>query len=84
MRRFFRLSPWLFALQGSFVLYEHYQQLTAAEREALWRLFRSSKGIPARLQPAERDELTRIVRRLHLISAGRKIAVGRWGKGKGK
>lgn len=62
-----RGAPWLLVLQGASWLAGRgrtgWQALTPDEQRQLQRLLRSSRGRPARLDPSERDEVTRIVRK---------------------
>jgi hypothetical protein len=69
-----RPIPWLMALQAALTANEHWtEQLSANERTRLRGLLVRSKGLPRNLSDKERAELKRLVRKLDLPAAGRKI-----------
>jgi hypothetical protein len=65
--------PWMILLQSAMMLREHWGRLDDHDRRELNRIVRKSKGLPNNLSKNERGELLRIVRRLDLITAGRKL-----------
>jgi hypothetical protein len=65
--------PWLLVLEGAMVLRSHWGLLDPKDRRELSRIVMKSHGNPMSLTKAERSELMRIVRRLDLITAGRKL-----------
>jgi hypothetical protein len=73
---FFKLSPWLVALQVLTILREHWSELTELEQQTVKGLLAKSKGRPDRLAAHERDELIRIAKRLRPLTVGRKVALG--------
>jgi hypothetical protein len=69
-----RPIPWLMALQAAQVANQHWsEQLSAPERTRLKRLLAKSKGLPNNLTQKERDEVKRLVGKLDIPSAGRKL-----------
>jgi ParB-like chromosome segregation protein Spo0J len=69
-----RPIPWLMALQAALTANEHWtEQLSASERTRLRRLLVKSKGLPRNLTDKDRAELKRLIRKLDLPAAGRKI-----------
>jgi hypothetical protein len=69
-----RPIPWLMALQAVMIANEHWtEQLSAAERARLKRLLAKSKGLPNNLTPKERAEVKRLVGKLDVPAAGRKL-----------
>ena len=69
-----RPVPWLMAVQAVMVANEHWtEQLSAAERTRLRRLMAKSKGLPQNLTEKERAEVKRLVGKLDLPGAGRKL-----------
>jgi hypothetical protein len=79
-----KLSPWLLLLQAAVVLRSHWALLDDVDRRELSRIVRKSHGDPRRLTKTERGELLRIVRRLDLLTAGRKLMPLRGGLPKAK
>jgi hypothetical protein len=79
-----KLGPWVLALQAAMVLRSHWGLLDAKDRSELSRIVKKSKGNPRSLSRNERNELLRIVRRLDLITAGRKLMPLRGGLPKRK
>jgi hypothetical protein len=65
--------PWLALLDAGHVAHEHWNLLTATERSKLGRLIRKSKGRLSNLSVRERAELRRIVNKLELPEAGKKL-----------
>lgn len=65
--------PWMLVLQSAMILREHWGRLDDRDRRELNRIVRKSHGSPRNLSKNERSELLRIVRRLDLVSAGRKL-----------
>jgi hypothetical protein len=68
-----RAVPWMIVLQGAMVLRTHWGLLDDVDRRELSRIVMKSHGNPRSLTKGERSELARIVRRLDLITAGRKL-----------
>lgn len=65
--------PWMLVLQSAMILREHWGRLDDHDRRQLSRIVRKSGGRPNNLTKNERSELLRIVRRLDLVAAGRKL-----------
>ncbi len=65
--------PWMLVLQSAMILREHWGRLDDKDRHELNRIVRKSGGRPNNLTKSERSELVRIVRRLDLMTAGRKL-----------
>lgn len=65
--------PWMLVLQSAMILREHWSRLDDVDRRELSRIVRKAGGHPNKLTKNERSELVRIVRRLDLITAGRKL-----------
>ena len=69
-----RPVPWLIAVQAVLVANEHWtEQLSAAERTRLRRLLLKSKGRPSNLTAKERNDVKRLVGKLDVPGAGRKL-----------
>jgi hypothetical protein len=60
-------------LQSAMILRDHWGRLDERDRRELSRIVKKSHGNPRSLSRNERSELVRIVRRLDLITAGRKL-----------
>jgi hypothetical protein len=73
MPRLPKLGPWMLLLQAAVVLRSHWALLDDVDRRELSRIVKKSHGDPRRLTKGERSELLRIVRRLDLLTAGRKL-----------
>lgn len=76
--------PWLMVVQLAMTLRRHWKYLTPDERRRLSTLIKKSQGSPARLTPAERADVRRLVRKLEpiaiarsVVPVGRKVAGGR-------
>jgi hypothetical protein len=65
--------PWMLMLQSAMILREHWTRLDDHDRRELSRIVRKSGGRPGNLTKNERGELLRIMRRLDLVTAGRKL-----------
>jgi hypothetical protein len=65
--------PWMLVLQSAMILREHWGRLDDRDRRELSRIVKKSHGSPRNLSKNERSELVRIVRRLDLVTAGRKL-----------
>jgi hypothetical protein len=65
--------PWMVLLQSAMVLRDHWGRLDDRDRRELSRIVKKSHGSPRNLSKNERSELVRIVRRLDLVTAGRKL-----------
>ena len=65
--------PWLLLLEAATTLRTHWGRLDDRDRHELARIVKKSGGRPNNLTKNERSELVRIVRRLDLITAGRKL-----------
>lgn len=69
-----RPIPWLMAMQAALVANEHWtEQLSAQERTRLRRLLVKSKGRPSNLTVKERQDVRRLVGKLDVPGAGRKL-----------
>jgi hypothetical protein len=68
-----KVVPWMLLLEAAMVLRAHWGLLEARDRRELARIVKKSHGNPRNVTKKERDELARIVRRLDLITAGRKL-----------
>jgi hypothetical protein len=79
-----KLGPWMLLLQAAVVLRSHWSLLDDVDRRELSRIVRKSHGDPRRITKRERSELLRIVRRLDLLTAGRKLMPLRGGLSKAK
>lgn len=67
--------PWLLVLEAAQRAGGHWrEQLTPRERRRLVELLRTSRGVPGRLSPRERDELRTLTRQLDLGRLGRDLA----------
>ena len=64
---------WLAVLDLGKVAAEHWQKLTAAERSKLGGLVKKSRGRTSNLSVRERAELRRLVNKLELPEAGKKL-----------
>jgi hypothetical protein len=65
--------PWMLMLEAAMMLRTHWDRLDDQDRRELGRIVKKSHGRPQNLTKNERSELVRIVRRLDLITAGRKL-----------
>jgi hypothetical protein len=65
--------PWLALLDAGQVAREHWAKLTAAERSKLGSLLKKSRGRLSNLSVRERAELRRLVNKLELPEAGKKL-----------
>jgi hypothetical protein len=65
--------PWLLLLEAAMVLRTHWDRLDTQDRRELSRIVKKSSGNPRNLTKNERSELLRIMRRLDLVTAGRKL-----------
>jgi hypothetical protein len=65
--------PWLLVLEAAMVLRSHWGLLDDTDRRELSRIVRKSHGNPRNITAGERSELLRIMRRLDLVTAGRKL-----------
>ena len=65
--------PWLALLDAGQIAREHWQKLTAAERSKLGRLVKKSRGRASNLTVRERADLRRLVNKLELPEAGKKL-----------
>ncbi|WCB95014.1 hypothetical protein DSM104299_03756 [Baekduia alba] len=65
--------PWLLLLEAAMVLRAHWGLLDVQDRGELSRIVKKSHGNPRNLTKNERSELLRIMRRLDLVTAGRKL-----------
>ena len=65
--------PWLALLDAGQVAREHWQKLTTAERSKLGRLVKKSRGRTSNLTVRERADLRRLVNKLELPDAGKKL-----------
>jgi hypothetical protein len=65
--------PWMLMLQSAMILREHWTRLDDHDRRELNRIVRKSHGNPSNLSKNDRGELLRIMRRLDLFTAGRKL-----------
>jgi hypothetical protein len=63
----------MLVLEAAMVMRAHWALLDANDRRELSRIVMKSHGNPRSLTKNERNELARIVRRLDLITAGRKL-----------
>jgi hypothetical protein len=68
-----RRVPWLVLLDAGKVAAEHWKKLTAAERSKLASLVKKSRGRLSNLTVRERAELRRLVSKLELPDAGKKL-----------
>jgi hypothetical protein len=76
--------PWFLLLEAAMVLRAHWGMLDTRDRRELSRIVKKSHGNPRNLTKNERNELARIVRRLDLITAGRKLMPLRGGLARSK
>jgi hypothetical protein len=65
--------PWMLLLEAAMILRSHWGRLDDRDRVELSRIVRKSHGNPRNLSKNERSELARIMRRLDLITTGRKL-----------
>jgi hypothetical protein len=65
--------PWMMMLEAAMMLRAHWGRLDDRDRQELSRIVKKSGGRPDRLSKNDRSELARILRRLDLITAGRKL-----------
>ena len=65
--------PWMILLEAAMIMRTHWGLLDADDRGQLTRIVKKSHGNPRNLTKNERNELARIMRRLDLITAGRKL-----------
>lgn len=73
-----RAMPWVMVLQLAITLRRHWRYLTPGERTQLASLIKKSQGVPAKLTPAERADVRRLVRKLEPIAIARSVApIGR-------
>ena len=79
-----KVVPWMLLIEAAMVLRTHWALLDDVDRRELSRIVRKSHGNPRSLTKGERSELARIVRRLDLITAGRKLMPLRGGLPKSK
>ena len=79
--------PWVMVLQLAMTLRRHWKYLTPAERTRLAALIKKSQGSPAKLTPAERADVRRLVRKLEPFAIARSVVpigrrAGRVGRGR--
>lgn len=79
-----KVVPWMLLVEAALVLRTHWGLLDDVDRRELSRIVRKSHGNPRNVTKNERSELARIVRRLDLITAGRKLMPLRGGLPKSK
>jgi hypothetical protein len=79
-----RAMSFMLVVDAAMVLRSHWGLLDEGDRAELSRIVRKSKGDPRRVTAQERSELARLVRRLDLITAGRKLMPLRGGLPRGK
>jgi hypothetical protein len=60
-------------IEAAMVMRTHWSRLDDRDRRELARIVKKSHGLPNHLTKNERAELARLVRRLDLITAGRKL-----------
>ena len=65
--------PWFLLIEAAMVMRTHWSRLDDRDRRELARIVKKSHGLPNHLTKNERAELARLVRRLDLITAGRKL-----------
>ena len=65
--------PWFLLLEVATVLRTHWALLDDRDRRELSRIVRKSHGDPRKLSKRERSDLLQIMRRLDLVTAGRKL-----------
>jgi hypothetical protein len=65
--------PWMLMLEAAMMLRSHWGRHDDHDRRQLSRIVKQSHGRPDRLTKNDRSELLRIMRRLDLITAGRKL-----------
>lgn len=65
--------PWMLLLEAAMIMRTHWGRLDDKDRRELSRIVKKSHGNPRNLTKNERNELARIMRRLDLITAGRKL-----------
>lgn len=65
--------PWLMVMQGALAAREHWGVLSAAERTALTRLLRTTRGRASNLTAKEKSELRRLVGKLDLPGLGKDL-----------
>jgi hypothetical protein len=68
-----KVVPWMLLLEAAMVARAHWALLDDRDRRELAKIVKKSHGNPMNLTKHERSELARIVRRLDLITAGRKL-----------
>jgi hypothetical protein len=68
-----KIVPWMMLIEAAMVLRSHWSLLDDVDRRELSRIVRKSHGNPRNVTKNERSELARIVRRLDLLTAGRKL-----------
>ncbi len=66
-------------IEAALVMRTHWSRLDDRDRRELARIVKKSHGLPNHLTKNERAELARLVRRLDLITAGRKLMPFRGG-----
>jgi hypothetical protein len=63
----------MLVLEAAMVMRTHWGRLDDRDRREMARIVKKSHGLPNNLSKTERAELARLVRRLDLITAGRKL-----------
>lgn len=71
--------PWMLLIEAAMIMRTHWGRLDDRDRRELSRIVKKSHGLPNNLSRNERAELTRLVRRLDLITAGRTLMPFRGG-----
>ncbi|HEY6758321.1 MAG TPA: hypothetical protein VI318_02485 [Baekduia sp.] len=79
-----KVVPWMLLIEAALVARTHWGLLDTQDRRELSRIVRKSHGNPMNVTKNERAELARIVRRLDLITAGRKLMPLHGGLRRGK
>jgi hypothetical protein len=74
-----KVVPWMLLIEAAMVLRTHWSLLDEKDRGELSRIVKKSHGNPRNVTKRERSELARIVRRLDLITASRKLMPMRGG-----
>lgn len=68
-----RALPWILMLRAGVLMGERWTSLSDAERGRMLRLLRESRGRPGNLSSKERAELSKLLGKLDLKSAGREL-----------
>ena len=76
--------PWLLVARGAMIVSRHWNALSQKERAHLAQLVGESRGRASNLSSKQRSELSKIARKLDLMTMGRELLALRGGGRRGR